>query len=423
MNNNSAGSLAPALHPVGGAETKNTLKIFALLTLVALVPTSIFYVFGTSSQAVGVAIIALVALGLAAIDFIKHPNTRQMLAAFLIIGVILIGILSHGLIAYYFQPLVFSRLIQSLLLFGLMLVGAYILRFAVFNNDDKSLENAILGIFTLLVAIGVAAIIGIRPIEAVTSSNPVFPFTEPSHYALTFTPILLFVCTTRNLVLRLAALLTALTIAYLLQSLSLVVGVLLVGLITLPIAYLIIAGFAIAIAISVLDITYFTDRLDLNSDSGNLSVLVYLQGWELASDSVARTSGWGLGFQQLGFGPINSPTADIVYRLAGNDSNLKDGGFTLAKGTSEFGALGFIAIMLYGVLAARTAWMLRAIALRSRPATMATALAMSIISGYAVEAFIRGIGYFSGSTMMLVAALVYLNGTRAKLVVNSNEFL
>ena len=421
MNNSSARSHASAPHRGVNTKTTNTLKIFSLLALVTLLPTSVFYIFGTSSQAPGVAMVAVIALGLAAIGFIKHPDTRQMLAALVIISMILIGIMSHGLIAYYFQALVFSRLIQSLLLFGLMLVGAYILRFAIFDNNDKALETAIFGVFTVFVAIGVAAIVGIRPIEAVASSNPVFPFTEPSHYALTFTPILLFICATRNLVLRLAALLTALTIAYLLESLSLVVGVLLVGLITLPVAYLAIAGFGLTIAIGVLDITYFTDRLDLNYDSGNLSVLVYLQGWELASDSVARTSGWGLGFQQLGFGPINSPTADLVFRLAGNDSNLKDGGFTLAKGTSEFGAFGFIAIIFYGLLAARAAWMLRAIALRKREATMAAVLAMSVISGYMVEAFIRGIGYFSGSTMMLVAALVFINGEKLSMLPRQNK--
>lgn len=387
-----------------------TFKIFLLLSLVTLLPTSVFYVFATSSQAPGVALVAVVALGLAALGITRHPTTKQTLAALMTIGFISIGILSHGLIAYYFQSLDFLRMIQSLFLFAFMLIGAYFLRFAIFDNEDKVVENAATGVFLTFILIGMAAILGIRPIESVTAFNPVFPFTEPSHYALTFTPILFFMCARHNIVIRVLALLSALSIAYLLESLSLVVGVTLVGLITLPVPYLAMATAGLTIAIGILDITYFTDRLDLNYDSGNLSVLVYLQGWELATDSVNRTLGWGIGFQQLGFGPINSPTADIILRLAGNDTNLKDGGFTLAKATSEFGLFGFAGILLFGVMALRTAWIVRTIALGRRTATMPVILAMSVICGYAIEAFVRGIGYFSGSTMLLLAAILYMSG-------------
>lgn len=390
----------------------SSAKILLLLSLVTLLPTTIFYVLATSSQAPGVAVVALTVLGLASLRLVKHPSTRQTISALLVVGLVLLGILSHGLVAYYFQPLDFIRMLQSLLLFGLMLVGSYFLRFAIFESSDNDIRVATSGVFIIFLLIGIAGVLEVRPIESVTSFNPVFPFTEPSHYALTFTPILLFACVSRGLAFRLAALISALAIAYLLQSLSLIVGIVLVGLVTLPLPYLAVAGVALSIAIGILDVTYFTDRLDLNYDSGNLSVLVYLQGWELATDSIARTSGWGIGFQQLGFGPINSPTADVILRLAGNDTNLKDGGFTLAKATSEFGVFGFIAIALFGLLAGRVAIILRSVALGRRAVGMASVLAMSIICGYAVEAFIRGIGYFSGSTMLLLASILYVNAIK-----------
>jgi hypothetical protein len=412
MEKNGAALMLPtrAAHPTIG---DGSLKILALLLLVTLLPTSVFYVFATSSQAPGVALVSAISLGLAALGIIRHPNTKQTFSALATIALISIAILSHALIAYYLQPFDFSRTIQSLMLLALMLTGAYFLRFAVFDCEDNVVVNAITGVFLVFLAIGVAGILDIQPIASATSYNPVFPFTEPSHYALTFAPILFFICVTRNLAFRLFALLAALVIAYLLESLSLVVGVTLVGLVTLPVPYLAVVGSVVTIAIGILDITYFTDRLDLSYDSGNLSVLVYLQGWELATDSVARTSGWGIGFQQLGFGPINSPTADVILRLAGNDTNLKDGGFTLAKATSEFGIFGFAAIIAFGVMAVRAAWMLRAIALGHRRVSMSAALAMSIICGYAVEAFIRGIGYFSGSTMLLLAAILYANASKS----------
>ncbi len=399
-------------HPANMTAGAGSFKIFLLLSLVTLLPTSVFYVFATSSQAAGVASAALVVLGLAALGITRSPETHQVLAALTTIVLISIGILSHALIAYYFQPLDFLRMVQSLFLFALMMVGSYFLRFAVFDNEFRVIDIAATGVFLTFVLIGIAAILGIRPIESVTSFNPVFPFTEPSHYALTFTPILLFMCARHIIVVRVLALLSALTIAYLLESLSLVVGVTLVGLVTLPIPYLAIAAAGLTIAIGILDITYFTDRLDLSYDSGNLSVLVYLQGWELATGSVYRTLGWGIGFQQLGFGPINSPTADIILRLAGTDSNLKDGGFTLAKATSEFGVFGFAGILLFGVMALRTAWIVRMIALGRKSATIPSILAMSVVCGYAIEAFVRGIGYFSGSTMLLLASVLYMNAVK-----------
>lgn len=393
--------------------TDSSFKIFQLLMFVTLLPTLVFYVFGTSSQAPGVALVVLIAIGQAILGITRHPTTRQVLGALTVIALISAAILSHGLVAHYFQSLSFVRMVQSLALFAFMMFGAYLLRFAIFDYNDRVIDRATAGIFSVFILIGVAAILDIRPIEAVASINPVFPFTEPSHYALTFTPILLFMCARHGVLVRVLALLSALVIAYLLESLSLVVGVLLVGLVTLPITFLALAAFGLSVVVSILDITYFTDRLDLNYDSGNLSVLVYLQGWELATDSVSRTLGWGIGFQQLGFGPISSPTADVILRLAGNDTNLKDGGFTLAKATSEFGMFGFAGILLFGVMASKTAWALRKVALARSKATMSAILAMSVISGYAIEAFVRGIGYFSGSTMLLMAAVLYMNSVKA----------
>lgn len=402
----------------GPESAASSFKIFLLLSIVTLLPTSIFYVFATTSQAPGVALVALVIFGLAAFEITKHPNTQQTLAASIMIGIMSIAILSHGLVAYYLQPLDFLRMSQSLILLALMLLGAFFIRFAIFDNNDQEITHATKYIFLIFLLIGVLAILDVRPIDSVTSFNPVFPFTEPSHYALTFVPFLLFVCTNRKIAARLLILLSALAIAYLLESLSLVVGVILVGLITLPIPYLAAGAAAFAVMVSALDITYFTDRLDLSYSSSNLSVLVYLQGWELASDSVARTSGWGIGFQQLGFGQINSPTSDVIRRLAGNDANLKDGGFTLAKVTSEFGVFGFVAMLLFGLMVLRSAWVLRAIALSRRTSSKSAILAMSVICGYSIEAFVRGIGYFSGSTMLLLSAVLYVSTSRTSGIVN-----
>lgn len=389
----------------------DAFNVLQLLILVTLLPTSVFYIFATSSQASGVMLTSAIVIIQAMLGIIRHPTSRQVFGALTIIALICIGILSHALVAYYFQSLSFVRIVQSLALFAFMMFGAYLLRFAIFDNQHQSIDKAATALFLIFMLVGIAGSLGIRPIELAAAYNPVFPFGEPSHYALTFTPILLFVCVRYKIAFRLAALFSALVIAYLLESLSLVAAVVLVGLITLPIAFLVLAAVGFSVAVGILDVTYFTDRLDLNYESRNLSVLVYLQGWELMADSMRRTLGWGLGFQQLGFGPISSPTADAILRLVGNDANLKDGSFTLAKAASEFGILGFAGFSLFAFMAARSAWMLREAALARASITAPLMLAMSVISGYIVEAFLRGIGYFSGSTMMLMAAVLYMSAS------------
>jgi hypothetical protein len=390
---------------------KATFGAFAgtlfLLGAASFLPTAVFYIFATSSQAPGLALATFAALGLAGLAIAPRPSTRSMINAVIGIAMVLAALLAHGLLATFVQPIVFSRMMASLGLLGLMLVGSFLLSFSIFDQADHAIKRAVQVMFYLFIAIGAAGAAGIRPVEAVDSFNPVFPFNEPSHYALTFTPFLLCFCVLSNHMIRLVALVATLAIAYLLQSLSLVVGVLLVSLICLPVTYLAAGGGVLFLAIGFLDITYFLDRLDLNYDSGNLSVLVYIQGWELATDSVRRSSGWGIGFQQLGFGPINSPTADIIYRLAGNDANLKDGGFTLAKITSELGVIGFCLMAFYAVLAVRNGWILRSVAVGRTSEPICLLLALSLVSGYVVEAFIRGIGYFSGSTMLVLAALLF----------------
>ncbi len=384
----------------------------ALLGFATLVPTSIFYIVGTSSQAPGIAFVSLAVCIAAVVGLTARPSGGQLTAGLAFIGIVITFLLSHGIVASVFQPLEVGRELLSLALLAMMLLGAFILSFTAFSFNDASTKRAISLLLLLFILIGLAGVAEIRPIEAVYAVRPVFPFTEPSHYALTFTPLLLAFCVSNGRVLRIAALLIAYVVAYLLQSLSLVVGTTIVAFVCLPAIPLIAGTVAFILTIELVDISYFLDRLDLSYDSGNLSVLVYIQGWELAAEAIARTHWWGIGFQQLGFGPINSPTADIVYRLAGTDTNLKDGGFTLAKILAEFGVFGVMLMAFYTAAMLRCGWLLRTIATGTRNADVGVILALALVAGFGVEAFVRGIGYFSGSAILLLSALFFLQRHR-----------
>ena len=96
-----------------------------------------------------------------------------------------------------------------------------------------------------------------------------------------------------------------------------------------------------------MDLTYFSDRLKLTTDSDNLSVLVFVQGWQLAYNSLKETYGLGIGIQQLGFVKVETEAGDTIIRLLGRNVNDTDAGLTFGKIVSEFGLLGVFLIIIY----------------------------------------------------------------------------
>lgn len=96
-----------------------------------------------------------------------------------------------------------------------------------------------------------------------------------------------------------------------------------------------------------LKIKYFLDRLPFSDNQEpNLSLLVYLSGWARAYSNIKNTYGVGIGFQQLGYiGPSDKYLNYI--KKANSPFGLYEGGCTAAKLISEFGIIGLIVIMFY----------------------------------------------------------------------------
>lgn len=385
-----------------------------LLAISMLVPTAVFFVARTSSQAVGVALASVMIVTLAILGHTRGARNidwaKTLFLTFVVAGVVLI----HALIASLFEPVDFGRAISSVALAMTLAMGASGLSRSLFMLDSESTSNAVTFMLAVLLVAGAASVAGLQPPSSTAYFKSVFPFTEPSHYALTLVPILLAFSVNQRATIRLMILAGCLGMAYHLQSLSLVVGVLLIATITLPTLWLGAAGLAVVALVGVLDLEYFTTRLDLSTSNGNLSALVYLQGWDLANQSILRTYGWGVGFQQMGVGSITTYTSSLITALAGTDVNLRDGGFTLAKVLAEFGVLGGLVMTAYTFVAIRCAWTLRQIAMRTRPATAGMILALAFVCGSSVEVFVRGLGYFSGTMLLLLAALVFLGITRGR---------
>jgi hypothetical protein len=267
--------------------------------------------------------------------------------------------------------------------------------------------------FLVLCALALLAAAGVAVPSPENWRKPVFPFSEPSMFALAFVPLLMYACVTSRGWARLTFLLLGIVCTIFIQNLTLAVGFAFVAAVTLRLPYLLLFIGLIALGGAALDLSYYAERLDVSGEGENLSNLVYLQGWQMIDEAFDRTRGLGLGFQQLGVDGTEVPAAQILRSIReGEDMNLLDGGFVFAKLASDFGLLGILLGAVFLTFAFRSFRALRELAARRTTFAPALALAHCTILAYTIELFVRGAGYFTGGSLMLVASFVLLQSRR-----------
>lgn len=386
----------------------SVILLIALISLVSLVPAGLFYLLPVTSQATGTLFVSVTVIMLGLVGVINRQSRVRAFDGLVVAGMSAMFILAHLSIAAFEVPADLGRTVMSLCLVGLALVAAAQLA-GQWVDASSSLTPAIKIVSFIFLFFALLGALRIQPSGAslaLSSEKSVFPFPEPSHYAIAFAPLLTYACATSTPTRRLfwigAGFLTAIG----LQNLTLVLATLVAAALTMPI-WQIVAGLAASVpALAVTNLTYFTDRLDFSLRSSTYSSLIYRQGWELAGDAIQRTNGWGIGFQQLGIVPFTSPSADLLHLYLGEDSNLLDGGFGAAKLLSEFGIFGLILLALYVFTALRFALRLRRIVIaRLAPALPLDTFCYALICSSSIEVFVRGVGYFSGSFLLLASAL------------------
>jgi len=301
----------------------------------------------------------------------------------------------------------------SLLLVVLVVLAGVAFGRLLLTADDRQLHRALILCFNWLCVCAILPKVGLSIADWIRPgrfSKPMFPFTEPSHFALVFMPFLLYRCVTARDSHKVLWLAGSLGIALVVQNLTLLVGSLLVGIVSLRVRSLLLWGLVAVALASTLDLSYFQSRVDVSDDTAqkNLSMLVYFQGWELMAESLVNTHGWGLGFQQLGVSTSDVDAAETIYDITGEYLNMFDGGFVLSKLVSELGALGLVLVAAYLARAVRAVR-----DLRGRRGLSAVTFANCVIVGYLTELLVRGVGYFTGTFIMLVAAFWLLAAVRS----------
>jgi hypothetical protein len=239
--------------------------------------------------------------------------------------------------------------------------------------------------------------------------KPVFPFSEPSHFALALAPVLLYRCVNSSSHGRSAWLFFGFSVALGIESLTLIISCILASIACRKLLVVVLAGAVVAIGVIPFELGYFSSRLDLSGETQNLSSLIYLQGWQQLWESLERTHGWGVGFEQLGVHGTEVASAAAISSIFDIEGlNVRDGSFVFAKVVSELGLFGGLFGAAFTILAFRSFHALRN--KRERPVVV---FARCVIVCFIVDMFVRGTGYFTGSTLLaLAAASILVQGKR-----------
>jgi hypothetical protein len=246
----------------------------------------------------------------------------------------------------------------------------------------------------------------------------IFPFAEPSHFALVsglifngfllvtskkwqvfiVFSIFLFGVFFPNLTIMLYALLAILVLSRWYWSLFIfILLVILIGLLFLYNSEVLM---------------YYSSRVMLNSDSSNLTALVYMQGWQELWAALVETNGLGLGFQMNGT-QIPTDIAEKIRSIAGIYKNRQDGAFLSSKLISEFGVVGILIVLLF------LSYIIRSFIFLKREQNKAykdikLVFCHGVVFSFSVEMFFRSTGYFTSSFVIMLLCLYYIKRTDVK---------
>jgi hypothetical protein len=380
-----------------------------LLILTLLFPPAVYVALSASSMSPGVLICAALWM-CAGIAFATPPftvrrsdSTRMMLSA----GGVMILAVHVAINSFQLGNVDFGRFGSSCAFLLLMLVGAHFAANLLLQVPAARLvKTADLGL-AILILLAVASVAGVPPIGPQASAKAVVIFSEPSLFAASYLPLLMFRTAISARGRQLLLIGISLLLAMVMQNLIMIAGVLIVSALMLRRTALVLMLIAVAGGLLTLDLTYYAARLNLSSETDNISTLVLLQGWQNALLNLQETHGLGVGFQQFGVSGSIGSIAEKISTILGSYINLLDGGSTSTKLIGEFGIFGILAILLFLRIAIRCGLYIRgAQQMRPRSRDVRTIFFYAMIVSYCFELALRGSGYFTPGGLLMLSALI-----------------
>jgi hypothetical protein len=255
---------------------------------------------------------------------------------------------------------------------------------------------------------------GIYHLIFIGGAHRPFPFSEASHYALFIGPFAVaFYVLTRRKIFKLLIILWLILAGIFFPNTTILMYALLIFLLHIKLSIKNIIWFTLGIIVFtniIISTPYFYERIFFwnEQSSGNLTALVYLQGVQDAYYSFTSTTGFGIGFQQLGT-QKPSKAGLLIQAIMGNERGLnrQDGGFTAAKIIAELGYLGIFFLVLYFIIFKKAFFYLSNYLYR-KDYYVRTVIAYSFIYAFFIELFVRGAGYFTQGSFLFYVAISYL---------------
>ncbi|MBU3213955.1 hypothetical protein LL033_14335 [Clostridium estertheticum] len=386
----------------------NKIFFYILLFVVYILDNAAFVVLKATSQK------SSMIIGLVSCIFIfiiigeKKVFTINKRYFTIIICLLIVISLQFIFSSVIFANVDMQRFISSCLLMIIVLAIAPL--FADFMElvDEISFNEVINFAYCFMTTIGVISLLLIK--FNLVNNKSMIIFSEPSHFAFVYLPFLLYRAYSATKNKRLLSILVGLILAIEIENLTLLVGICLIIILVYwkkkRMAITIICiGFIVINIAGVDKIAYFTDRLQITSQTSNISALVWLSGWERAYLSFFDSYGLGVGFQQMGIiGQIGKYMNYLSGIIGGEYLNMFDGGSTGAKIIDELGVLGVMLIVVYLIYFFR----IMKSFVTNKVSSNIELFLLSVYIMFSIQLFVRGIGYFSPSAFMFFVSIYWI---------------
>lgn len=377
---------------------------FLFFWLIWFLPPLVKYFEFDSYTITTVAMVML--FSLAAVMFQRKIVLRKFFLNYFVTAVFLLIINIMVTMFVFDKGYDIVRGITSFFLIIIFIFGAYIFSNTLVRYDKKSFDR----FFTRVMYFFLVIIVVSFFTKSIFTQylKPIFPYSEPSHLALFFGPVICYnILSAKNARHRLLLVLLGLAVALVIKNMTLLVTLIIISVFIYHVYFIPLAVVGSAIFYFFADLEYFMSRLDFGeSDTDNLSVLVYRKGFEIIIEALDKSKGLGIGFQQLGYVPVETPTQKMLYDLFKEVLNEKDGGFLVSKLVAEFGVVGIILVVLYLVLLVKSWFRFRKLNINEIKLTQAIYFS-SFITIFS-EFFFRGLSYFTPSIFLfLVSVFLY----------------
>ena len=326
----------------------NSLFEFSIILLFLLLPAIIFLIPQTSNSETFFIFIFIYLIYL----FLK--SIQIIFFNFLILFLIYILILIHTILSDFNLGFYSSKQLFSIILLFFFFTTLSIFSYLYYRVSDEKIDKIVINIYMVFIIIWLFSLF--YKFDLINYSKPMFPFTEPSFYALNFS-VFVFYFIYKKKKYKSLYFLFCIAMGLLIENLTFFVLLILMLLIIYKVKKLIIILFFLTCLILIsnqsnfvvenLDFSYYLDRISFDESSDNLSALCYNLGIEMAVNDFVNTNGLGVGFQQMGTYFSNYNFNDLIIGIFGDSLNLKDGTFYAAKIISEFGILGILFLVYF----------------------------------------------------------------------------